>query len=65
MAIQNFLQLPLPLPLQLQLQLQPRSHLHLHNLQVLITKLNQKFSHSQPILPTNQFQAHLARLDEG
>jgi hypothetical protein len=63
MAIQNFLQLPLPL--QLQLQLQPRSHLHLHNLQVLITKLNQKFSHSQPILPTNQFPAHLARLDEG
>jgi hypothetical protein len=57
MAIQNFL--------QLQLQLQPHSHLHLHNLQVLITKLNQKFSHSQPILPTNQFQAHLARLDEG
>jgi len=55
MAIQNFLQL----------QLQPRSHLHLHNLQVLITKLNQKFSHSQPNLPTNQFQAHLARLDEG
>jgi hypothetical protein len=59
MAIQNFLQLQLPL------QLQPRSHLHLHNLQVLITKLNQKFSHSQHILPTNQFQAHLARLDEG
>jgi hypothetical protein len=55
MAIQNFLQL----------QLQPHSHLHLHNLQVLITKLNQKFSHLQPNLPTDQFQAHLARLDEG